>query len=217
MGRNELYEELNPALTAIAVAFDEYCAKNNIEYTIESDECNEQAYHVKLDDVAPIKSNMDEACADHKVFMRVEEDKFGHLFLFRLEPIQEDQYKHPTRRHLRSQSAFRSSFDKSKSFGGTNEGFETSLQRRLDEGVIGIVPMNTLMVLSYRNGHRINKSNNDQTNQLLQKANEMLQMAQNDSIEHSDVISLLHTIIGKLSNSEDGDKTLDDIIDSEIQ
>lgn len=229
MANYKLYEDINPEIRAVAEIFDKYCAKNHIEYTVESDEHNEQGFHVNIEDIGPIKSHMDEACADHKVTMKVEPDKFGNLFIFRLEPLQEieetsgsnlpeDQYKYASRKLIRTQSAFRSSFGKSKSFGGhgaaKNESFENALKKKLNEGVLGIQSQEVLFVI----GPQKSQDQSDIViKNLLQKATEMLNILENDSNEWPEITNLVKTIINKLeAESTHSMHDIDKIIDSEL-
>jgi hypothetical protein len=246
MSNYKLYEDINPDLRAVAERFDCYCQEKHIEYTIESDEHDEQGFHVKQDDVNVLRNYMDEACADHKVVMTVQPDKFGNLFLFRLESLQEveavdgenlpeDQYKYGSRKLIRAQSAYPSSFGKTKSFGGRggakNESFEDSLKQKLEEGVaLGIVPSQTLLVAinTPRGGTRVSAGpaacQPDLQNEphmagkaLLEKANEMLRLIESASHEWPEIANLVKTIINKLeAETQSGMSCLDDIIDSEL-
>ena len=57
----------------------------------------------------------------NNIFMETRPSKRGTQFIFSvaaLNELEEDQYKSPTRKYLRDQSMFPSSFDKSRTFGG---------------------------------------------------------------------------------------------------
>src|SRR5574343_735359 len=93
----KLFEDIHPSLKKAAEAFDQYCAEHQIEYTVESDEVNEQIYRIDSYEVNNVRSAMDNIAIDNKILMTVKQDKHGTIFIFHLEPLQEsditeDQY-----------------------------------------------------------------------------------------------------------------------------
>jgi len=95
-------------------------------YTNEDDY---QAYLVRLGDHSKI---MESLKANNWVEVRHSESQEGVLFEFFIKTIGEDQYKSPTRRQIRRQSMFRSSFAPSRSYGGIS-GYGKALRKRIAE------------------------------------------------------------------------------------
>jgi len=123
---------IDPRLLETFDAFDKFCRKNGIRYNIDNNEYDKQSYLVKLGDHAALKEHMD-GILNKLVIMDTGNRIDGTLFTFGVKVIgektvDEDQYKSPTRRHIRRQSAFPSNFGQSKSFGGI-KGYGRSSQK----------------------------------------------------------------------------------------
>jgi hypothetical protein len=111
-------DSLDPRLLEVFETFDAFCRKNSIRYRVEGNEYYQQGYSIRLGDPALVEGHMRESINDKWIAMEIEERDEGVLFTFEVKHLSEDQYKSPTRKMIRKQSAFRSSFGPSKSFGG---------------------------------------------------------------------------------------------------
>ena len=128
-------ESIDPRLLEAFKIFDSFCRKNGVRYSIDSDEHNQQGYLVKLGDHDALREHMTSELNDKWVVMDTDNNRLdGTLFTFGIkvigekEIVDEDQYKSPTKRHIRRQSAFPSTFGPSKSFGGI-KGYGRSSQK----------------------------------------------------------------------------------------
>ena len=111
-------EALDPRLLETFQVFDAFCREKGIRYTINGGEYDHQDYLVRLPgDHAILEQHMKGAISK-MIAMEVVPYQEGNLFTFSIKAIGEDQYKSPTRKQIRKQSAFRSSFGPSRSFGG---------------------------------------------------------------------------------------------------
>ncbi len=138
-------EELDDSLKKLYLEFDKFCAENGIEYSIDVDEHNKQAYRIiDQTNIEDLKKHVHELAAHLPITVDIDQDRNsndGILFTFGIKAIIDDQYKSPTRKHTLDQSAFPSSFTKSKTFGGRGAEESRVIQRidkRLDEELIGI-------------------------------------------------------------------------------
>lgn len=152
----KLTEELDNNLQQIYKTLDDYCSKNNINYSIDCDEANEQGYLIsknsKIHDLVDHMKKQIEA-QNNKIVMTINPQpssplnigtlpsvrKDGTLLHFAIKSIQdsivqgEDQIKSPTTKYLRSQAPYRSSFGKAKSFGGiTKSTYKESTMLNMD-------------------------------------------------------------------------------------
>ena len=109
-------ESIDPRLLEVFGAFDAFCRQNGIRYRVESNEYYRQGYVIGLGDPSLVENHMRKTINEKWIDMVVEDA----LFVFGVRHLSEDQYKSPTRRMIQKQSAFRSSFGPSKSFGGVS-------------------------------------------------------------------------------------------------
>ncbi len=127
-------ESIDSRLLETFKIFDSFCRKNGVRYSIDSDEHNQQGYLVKLGDHDALREHMTLELSDKWVVMDTDNNRLdGTLFTFGIKVIgektvKEDQYKSPTKSHIRRQSAFPSKFGPTQSFGGI-KGYGRSSQR----------------------------------------------------------------------------------------
>ena len=126
-----MMSDIDPRLLETFKTFDALCRENGIRYYIGANEDNYQAYIVRLGDTSKITENLE---INKLVTMRQGERNGETLFEFY---IGEDQYKSPTRKHIRDQTVFPSSFSPSKSFGGVSTYNKSSgkLKKKLSEAL----------------------------------------------------------------------------------
>lgn len=111
-------ESLDPRLLETFQKFDAFCRENGVRYLINDGEYDHQEYLVTFGDHTVVEQHMKDSISK-MVVMDVNNDyQEGTIFTFGIKTIGEDQYKSPTRKQIRKQSAFRSSFGPSRSFGG---------------------------------------------------------------------------------------------------
>jgi len=113
-------DSLDPRLLEAFKEFDAFCRSNGIRYVVSEDGYDYQKYLVKFPwakDHTVVEQHMNNALSK-MVVMDVASQPEGALFTFGVKVFGEDQYKSPTRKMIRKQSPFRSSFGPSKSFGG---------------------------------------------------------------------------------------------------
>ena len=108
--------EIDPRLLDAFKAFDALCRENGIRYTIDANEDDYQAYSIRLGDPSKITENLD--INTKWINVRRSDSPAGTLFEFSTKVFGEDQYKSPTRKHVRDQTMWPSSFGPSKTFGG---------------------------------------------------------------------------------------------------
>ena len=127
-------ESLDPRLLTVFETFDSFCRQKGVRYGIESDEYYQQGYLIKLGDPALVESHMAGVINNKWIAMEIENREDGTLFSFGVKHLSEDQYKSPTRKMIQKQSAFRSSFGPSRSFGGIG-GYSGKLHKKLAEAL----------------------------------------------------------------------------------
>ena len=131
---NTYMEELEEPIAKMYAEFVKFCKRYNIRYSIVTDERDIQRYQIKptgpntdiSSKVTDLRGHMEKEARKNGVVIDYDEShRDGPLFSFTLEALvdrkqsfDEDQLKSPDRKHLRSQSYFPSSFDKTTSFGG---------------------------------------------------------------------------------------------------
>ncbi len=156
---SKLYlDGIDPKLRPICSAFSQLCGELNIGYSIVEDEFDRQIYVVATDDERLI-DQMRALVEENNAFMIIN----GKRMIFATEQLDEDQYKSPTRKWIRQQSAFPSSMGKSRTFGGV-EGYNNSSnkyqkrkRRKMDESCLGMVGKLKHTILAHDNATYIPK------------------------------------------------------------
>jgi hypothetical protein len=138
---HNLNEGLKEELKTIYYEFEKYIKAHNMTFDISVDEGGYQSYFVPkdhADKIPALTDYIDIACDKNGVHMKTEKSKRGTQFTFSiaaLNELEEDQYKSPTRKVLRDQSAFPSSFGPSKTFGGISKYNGTKRKKKLSENI----------------------------------------------------------------------------------
>ncbi len=144
MTKKTIKEGLHEDLKKIYNSFEQYIKSHRMVFDIHTDEGGYQSYFVPkdhADEIAGLRDHMEVEADRNGVHMQVRPSKRGTQFIFSvmaLNELEEDQYKSPTRKHLRDQSMFPSSFDKSRTFGGVsgyNGKKDKKRKKRLEESI----------------------------------------------------------------------------------
>jgi hypothetical protein len=178
-------ESIHKRLKEVYDEFDNHCRINNVGYSVDADYCNVQGYRLlDCNDVPGFLRHMSNFVKDRDVnlnydgapvdYDRLRENDFSvntynPLFMFTLKPLQEktmplneEQYKDPTRSHTLKQAQFRDSFEehdtpftykrkkkkkKKKSSDLANEEkFEDRLQEAIQENIVTAVDPDILFI-----------------------------------------------------------------------
>jgi hypothetical protein len=126
-------ESLDPRLLEVFREFDAFCREKGVRYTINDGAHDHQEYLVTFGDHTVVEQHMKDAISKMIVMEVDTRHQEGAIFAFGIKAIGEDQYKSPTRKQIRKQSAFRSSFAPSRSFGGI-QGYG-KLNKKLSEAL----------------------------------------------------------------------------------